>query len=118
MDKAAAGPGAQNQYALFVEEAGGMHAIHNLQHHENLEIYKKSFFIMDKFFPCAPSFSFGQNPLRSVRELTLELGPRLSSEEDEAQETGIGAPQVDEAGSFAFQSDLAAPQGGFNFGGQ
>ena len=25
-----------NQYALFVEEAGGMLAIHNLQHHENL----------------------------------------------------------------------------------
>jgi importin subunit alpha-6/7 len=38
-------------------------------------------------------------------------------EEDEAQETGIGAPQVDAAGSFAFQSDLAAPQGGFSFGG-
>lgn len=27
-----------NQYALFVEEAGGMVSIHNLQHHENLEI--------------------------------------------------------------------------------
>lgn len=27
-----------NQYALFVEEAGGMYAIHNLQHHENLEV--------------------------------------------------------------------------------
>lgn len=28
--------GGVNKYALFVEEAGGMLAIHNLQHHENL----------------------------------------------------------------------------------
>jgi hypothetical protein len=59
-----------------------------VQHHENLDIYKKSFALMDRFFP----------------------------EEDEAAETGIGAPQVDAAGSFAFQSDIAAPQGGFSFG--
>ena len=26
-------------------------AIHNLQHHENLDIYKKCFYIMDKYFP-------------------------------------------------------------------
>lgn len=68
MDKEAAGPGAQNQYALFVEEAGGMHAIHNLQHHENLEIYKKSFFIMDKFFPCV--FLYRLYFLRQERQLT------------------------------------------------
>lgn len=30
--------GGVNQYALFVEEAGGMVSIHNLQHHENLEV--------------------------------------------------------------------------------
>lgn len=35
-DKEAAG--GVNQYALFVEEAGGMVSIHNLQHHENLEV--------------------------------------------------------------------------------
>jgi biotin synthase-like enzyme len=37
---------------LFVEEAGGMLMIHNLQQleHENLEIYKKAFNIMDKYF--------------------------------------------------------------------
>lgn len=46
-----AGAGAVNQYAVFIEEAGGMVAIHNLQHHENLEIYKKCFYIMDKYFP-------------------------------------------------------------------
>jgi hypothetical protein len=51
MDKQAAGPGAVNQYALYVEEAGGMITIHNLQQHDNLEIYKKAFNIMDKYFP-------------------------------------------------------------------
>lgn len=30
--------GGVNQYAAFVEEAGGMLSIHNLQHHENLEV--------------------------------------------------------------------------------
>ena len=30
-----------NPYALYIEEAGGMLAIHNLQTHENNEIYKK-----------------------------------------------------------------------------
>lgn len=48
MDKEASQ--GQNPYALYVEEAGGMLAIHNLQTHENNEIYKKCFFIMDKFF--------------------------------------------------------------------
>lgn len=43
--------GGTNLYAQFVEEAGGMITIHNLQHHENLEIYKKCFYIMDKYFP-------------------------------------------------------------------
>ncbi|GAA5878139.1 hypothetical protein JCM1840_002253 [Sporobolomyces johnsonii] len=58
-----------SQYALFVEEAGGMLATHNLQHHENLEIYKKCFHLMDTYFP-----------------------------EDEGEETGIGGAQVDEQG--------------------
>jgi importin subunit alpha-1 len=47
IDKEAAGPGAVNTYAQYIEEAGGMVSIHNLQHHENLEIYKKCFYIMD-----------------------------------------------------------------------
>jgi hypothetical protein len=37
-------------------------------------------------------------------------------DEEEAEETGVGAPQVDETGSFAFQSNLAGPSGGFSFG--
>jgi len=71
MDKQAAGPGAVNQYALFVEEAGGMHTIHNLQQHDNLAIYKKAFNIMDKYFP------------------------------DEEEDAGISAPNVDSTGAFA-----------------
>ena len=51
IDKEAAGAGGINQYAQFVEEAGGMVSIHNLQHHENLEIYKKCFYIMDSESP-------------------------------------------------------------------
>jgi importin subunit alpha-1 len=50
IDKEAAGAGAVNKYAVYIEEAGGMVSIHNLQHHENLEIYKKCFYIMDSAF--------------------------------------------------------------------
>ncbi|GLB36071.1 putative importin alpha family protein [Lyophyllum shimeji] len=87
MDKVAAGPGAVNQYALYVEEAGGMITIHNLQQHDNLEIYKKAFNIMDKYFP-----------------------------DEEDTDAAIGAPNVDASGAFAFHSDVSAPQGGFSFG--
>ena len=50
MDRETTGHGV-NQYALYVEEAGGLVTIHELQHHDNLEIYKKAYFIMDKYFP-------------------------------------------------------------------
>src|SRR5262249_19681759 len=72
MDKQAAGPGAVNQYAQFVEEANGMITIHNLQQHDNLEIYKKAYNIMDKYFP-----------------------------DDEEVEAGVDAPTVDPSGQFA-----------------
>ncbi|KAJ7801968.1 karyopherin alpha 6 [Mycena olivaceomarginata] len=49
MDKVAAGRGAANQYAVFIEEAGSMITIHNLQQRENLETYKRAFNIMDKY---------------------------------------------------------------------
>lgn len=84
---ATAGGGAINQYAAFVEECGGMVTIHNLQHHENLEIYKKCYFIMDKYFP----------------------------DEEEVEETGVDAPKVNEAGQFSFAGNMAAPAGGFSF---
>ncbi|KAG1825834.1 armadillo-type protein [Suillus subaureus] len=88
-DKQAGGPGSVNQYALYVEEAGGMITIHNLQSHDNLEIYKKAFNIMDKYFP-----------------------------DEEEVDAAISAPNVDASGAFAFHSDVTAPQGGFSFGQQ
>ena len=78
MDKQAAGPGAVNQYALYVEEAGGMVTIHNLQQHDNMEIYKKAFNIMDKYFP-----------------------------DDEEVDAGIGAANVDASGAFAVRVILS-----------
>ncbi len=72
MDKEAAGPGAINQYANFVEEAGGMITIHHLQHHDNLDIYKKAFYIMDKYFP----------------------------DDDEEENITDNAPQIDDDGRF------------------
>ncbi|KAJ7892712.1 armadillo-type protein [Mycena leptocephala] len=87
MDKVAAGRGAANQYAVFIEEAGGMITIHNLQQHENLETYKRAFNIMDKYFS-----------------------------DDEDLDAVISAPAVDSTGSFAFQPNVDAPQGGFSFG--
>lgn len=77
MDRLAAGPGAINQYALYVEEAGGMITIHNLQQHDNLEIYKKAFNIMDKYFP-----------------------------DDEEIDTGFGASNVDASGNFAVSNSV------------
>ena len=50
-DREAAGPGARNIYATYVEDAGGMVTIHNLQSHDNLDIYNKAFALMDKYFP-------------------------------------------------------------------
>lgn len=72
MDRQAAGPGAVNQYSVFVEEAGGMVTIHNLQQHDNLEIYKKAYNIMEKYFP-----------------------------DDDDVDTGVSAPAVDSSGAFA-----------------
>ncbi|CAG8724320.1 18001_t:CDS:2, partial [Acaulospora morrowiae] len=39
-----------NQFSLYIEEAGGMEKIHNLQIHDNIEIYKKAYNIIDKYF--------------------------------------------------------------------
>jgi hypothetical protein len=78
-DKMAAGPGGVNQYAQYIEEAGGMMTIHNLQQHNNLEIYKKAFNIMDKYFP-----------------------------DDEDADAGIANPTVDATGAFAVRVCLFA----------
>ncbi|KAJ2358464.1 Importin subunit alpha-1, partial [Coemansia sp. RSA 2618] len=77
-----------NQYALYIEEAGGMDKIHNLQLHDNIEIYKKAYSIIDKYF----------------------------SEEGDEDEDSELMPGVDQqTGQFNFESDVSVPKGGFNF---
>ncbi|KAG0057509.1 Importin alpha subunit (Karyopherin alpha subunit) (Serine-rich RNA polymerase I suppressor protein) [Gryganskiella cystojenkinii] len=74
-----------NQFSIFIEECGGMEKIHNLQAHDNVEIYKKAYTIIDKYF---------------------------SDEDDEDNEL---APGVDQStGAYAFNPS-GAPQGGFHF---
>jgi hypothetical protein len=51
MDKAAAGAGATNQYAIYVEEAGGVVMIHGLQSRDDGDIQRKANEIMEKYFP-------------------------------------------------------------------
>ncbi|KAG5462483.1 MAG: importin alpha protein [Olpidium bornovanus] len=77
-----------NQFSLYVEEAGGMEKIHNLQMHDNEEIYAKSYSIIQKYF---------------------------ADDEDDSQ---LSSPQVDSTtGAFAFNAqNVTLPQGGFQFG--
>ena len=77
-----------NQMAIYIEEAGGMDKIHQLQLHDNSDIYKKAYHIIDEYF----------------------------SEEDE--ETGIAAEVDQTTGTYAFPTQMDIPQGGFQFGGQ
>lgn len=79
-------PDGLNPYALMVEECHGIDYIHELQTHDNQEIYKKAYRIIDQYF---------------------------NEEEDDA-ETEM-APEVQD-GQFTFQQQIQAPQGGFNFG--
>lgn len=72
-----------NQMAVYVEEAGGMDKIHNLQLHDNGEIYKKAYSIIDKYF----------------------------NEEDD--EDAAIAPEIDaDTGNFSFPSQMEVPQQG------
>jgi hypothetical protein len=77
---------AQNDYAVFVEECGGMELIHQLQMHDNVEIYKKAYHIIDKYF--------------GGDEDDGDLAPEVD------QQTG----------TFTFPSNATVPQGGFSFG--
>jgi hypothetical protein len=43
-------PESINRYALYIEECGGMEKIHNLQIHDNIDIYKKSYHIIDAYY--------------------------------------------------------------------
>ncbi|PVU94042.1 hypothetical protein BB561_002832 [Smittium simulii] len=74
-----------NRYAFLIEEAGGMDFIHNLQMHDNLEIYKKSYSIIDKYFGEGDD------------EFYAEPGVDVAT------------------GEYKFENEVAAPQGGFDF---
>ncbi|KAI8372163.1 armadillo-type protein [Blakeslea trispora] len=43
-------PEGVNRYALYIEECGGMELIHNLQSHDNEDVYKKAYHIIDRYF--------------------------------------------------------------------
>lgn len=74
-----------NPYALLIEECDGVEYIHALQHHENGDIYKKSYQLIDKYF----------------------------SEEDADAQDAEMAPDMPD-GQFMFHQE-EAPQGGFQF---
>eukprot|EP00158_Paraphelidium_tribonemae_P004386 Partr_v1_DN26725_c0_g1_i2_m8865 putative Importin subunit alpha len=84
-DKMTNGAGT-NAYALYVEEAGGMDIISDLQTHENAEIYKKAYSIIDRYF--------------GDEEEVGELAPQVDAS----------------TGAFTFPSNMNVPQGGFTFG--
>ena len=62
MDKAAAGPGTPNQYAIYVGKAGGVVTIRNLQSHDDGDIRRMAFHIMDKYFPDYEEVAAGTGP--------------------------------------------------------
>ena len=74
-------------------------AIHNLQHHENLDIYKKCFYIMDKYFPEGEA---DRVAFINVEMILIPLCNIVDEEEEAGEE---GAPAVDASGQYAFNSD-------------
>lgn len=74
-------PDGLNPYSILIEECGGVEYIHGLQHHDNIDIYKKSYQLIDKYF----------------------------SEEDDGQDAEM-MPQT-ENGQFAFQQEQAPQGG-------
>ena len=62
MDKAAARPGAANQYAIYMEEAGGMITIRSLRSHDNEDITNKARNIVDKYSPDDEKVDAGTDP--------------------------------------------------------
>ena len=78
MDKAAAGPGAANQYAIYVKEAGGMITIHDLQSHDNGDVYKKAYNIMDKYFRDDEEVDAGTGPADVDASGAIAVSPRKS----------------------------------------
>ncbi|KAF9364911.1 Importin alpha subunit (Karyopherin alpha subunit) (Serine-rich RNA polymerase I suppressor protein) [Mortierella sp. NVP85] len=51
-----------NQFSLYIEECGGMEKIHNLQAHDNNDIYKKAYSLIDKYFAEVEEEDTGLTP--------------------------------------------------------
>ncbi|PRD28476.1 UNVERIFIED_CONTAM: kpna1 [Trichonephila clavipes] len=78
---AAAKVGATESVCCFIEQWGGLDKIENLQHHENSDVYKIAFAIIDTYF---------------------------SGEEGE---DAVIAPEVDESGTYQFTEPNTSPNG-------
>ncbi|XP_076444463.1 importin subunit alpha-7-like [Babylonia areolata] len=76
---------AVNPYAIMIEECYGLDKIEFLQSHENREIYKKSFEIIERYF--------------NTDEEDKELAPNMDEKSQQ----------------FQFGAQEQAPSGGFNF---
>jgi importin subunit alpha-6/7 len=94
MDKEASDAPDQNvnNFALFIEEAGGMEKIHDCQNNINEEIYMKAFNIIGKYF---------------------------SDEDETGVDMNTEVPPQGQAGAFDYGAQQPQgqqqPQGGFNF---
>ena len=69
-----AGPNA-GVIADAIDEAGGLEKIESLQSHENFDIYKLAFAIIDKYFPTEVSHHF---PLNFIIKCASCVGGRFS----------------------------------------
>lgn len=101
-----AGPHAEH-IANMIEECDGMAKIEELQNHENIEIYKLAYDIIEQFFSDEVTFSsqFKNTFFNNTNLLILH--------HSQSDETNI-APQTDEAG-FQFNQNPNIPTDGFKF---
>ena len=85
-----------------IEEAGGLDKIEQLQQHDNVDIYKLAFSIIDRYFTAV---SKGPSILSFISSLFFYL----QDDEDE-----VVAPQMLGQQGFQFQS-TGPPTEGFHF---
>jgi importin subunit alpha-1 len=77
MDKEAAGDSAEtniNQFALFIEECGGMEKIHDCQQNANEEIYMKAYNMIEKYFSDEDEAGDGEEPQAAGTNGTFGFG--------------------------------------------
>ena len=69
-------PGATNQYAIYVEEAGGVITIRNLQSHNDEDICKKAHNIMGDYFPDNDEVTSRTGPDNVKASRALAVSPQ------------------------------------------